>query len=185
MPFLPPNQQRQSTEDTVLSFAQNFQLITIHKHLCCMGVLCKWAKLLTDLQILGCELHKNAFNGPAPPGTAEGAILLGIESAPLSEDEYEDKMPSRILANNRQKTSDDGTCFFLHVTSIFSLLLQLLLSAERRKLGACCFNATRMCDGGGAVQYVWTTDEINSISQFETRPSTSGPNAALIGQTAE
>ena len=135
-----------------------------------MGVLCTWAKLLTDLQILGCELHKNAFNGRAPPGPAEGAILLGIESASLSEDEYEDKMTSRILANNRQKTSDDGTCFFLHVTSIFSLLLQLLLSAERRKLGACCFNATRMCDGGGAVQYVWTTDEINSISQFETRP---------------
>ena len=23
-----------------------------------MGVLCTWVKLLTDLQILGCELHK-------------------------------------------------------------------------------------------------------------------------------
>ena len=31
---------------------------------------------LTDLQILGCELHKNAFGGRAPPGPAEGAIAL-------------------------------------------------------------------------------------------------------------
>jgi len=27
-------------------------------------------KLLTDLQILGCELHKNAFGGPPRPGLA-------------------------------------------------------------------------------------------------------------------
>jgi len=27
-----------------------------------MGVLCAWVKLLIDLQILGCELHKNAFS---------------------------------------------------------------------------------------------------------------------------
>ena len=33
-------------------------------------------KLLTDLQILGCELHKNAFGGRAPPGPAGGAIAL-------------------------------------------------------------------------------------------------------------
>jgi len=26
-----------------------------------MGVMCTWVKLLTDLQILGCELLKNAF----------------------------------------------------------------------------------------------------------------------------
>ena len=26
-------------------------------------VFCTWVKLLTDLQILGCELHKNAFGG--------------------------------------------------------------------------------------------------------------------------
>jgi len=25
---------------------------------------------VTDLQILGCELHKNAFGGRAPPGLA-------------------------------------------------------------------------------------------------------------------
>jgi len=31
---------------------------------------------LTDLQILGCELHKNAFGGRATPGPAEGAIAL-------------------------------------------------------------------------------------------------------------
>jgi len=35
-----------------------------------------WVKLLTDLQILGCELHKNAFGGRAPPGPAGGAIAL-------------------------------------------------------------------------------------------------------------
>ena len=27
-------------------------------------------KTLTDLQILGCELHQNAFGGRAPPGPA-------------------------------------------------------------------------------------------------------------------
>jgi len=31
---------------------------------------------LRDLQILGCELHKNAFGGWAPPGFAGGAIAL-------------------------------------------------------------------------------------------------------------
>ena len=31
-------------------------------------------KTLTDLQILGCELHQNAFGGRAPPGPAAGAI---------------------------------------------------------------------------------------------------------------
>jgi len=35
-----------------------------------------WVKLLTDLQILGCKLHKNAFGGRAPPGPAGGAIAL-------------------------------------------------------------------------------------------------------------
>ena len=29
---------------------------------------------LTDQQILGCELHQNAFGGCAPPGPAGGAI---------------------------------------------------------------------------------------------------------------
>jgi len=33
-------------------------------------------KLLTDLQIWGCELHKKAFGGRAPPGPAGGAIVL-------------------------------------------------------------------------------------------------------------
>jgi len=31
---------------------------------------------LTDLQIAGCELHKNAFGGRAPPGPAGEAIAL-------------------------------------------------------------------------------------------------------------
>ena len=62
--------------DIVLSPAQNLQVITIHNYLCCMGVLCTWVKLLTDLQIRGCELHKNAFGGRAPPGPAGGATVL-------------------------------------------------------------------------------------------------------------
>jgi len=33
-------------------------------------------KTLTDLQILGCELHQNAFGGRAPPAPAGGAIAL-------------------------------------------------------------------------------------------------------------
>ena len=53
-----------------LSPAQNLQVLTTHNCLCCMGVLCTWVKLLTDLQILGCELHKNAFGGrPDPLGS--------------------------------------------------------------------------------------------------------------------
>ena len=33
-------------------------------------------KTVTDLQILSCELHQNAFGGRAPPGHARGAIVL-------------------------------------------------------------------------------------------------------------
>ena len=33
-------------------------------------------KTLTDLEILGCQLHQNAFGGRAPPGPAGGAIAL-------------------------------------------------------------------------------------------------------------
>ena len=39
-----------------------------------MGVLCTWVKLLTDMQISGCGLHKNAFGGRALHGPAGGAI---------------------------------------------------------------------------------------------------------------
>jgi len=35
-----------------------------------------WVKLLTDLQILGCELQKNAFGGRALPGPAGAAMAL-------------------------------------------------------------------------------------------------------------
>jgi len=34
------------------------------------------ATLPTDLQILGSELHNNAFGGRAPPGPAVGAIAI-------------------------------------------------------------------------------------------------------------
>ena len=48
-----------------------------------MGVLCAWVKLLTDLQILGCELHKNAFGGRTPPGPVGGAIQRSPDPLPL------------------------------------------------------------------------------------------------------
>ena len=48
----------QNCADIVLSPAQNLQVITVHNCVCCMGVFCTWVKLLTDLQILGGELHK-------------------------------------------------------------------------------------------------------------------------------
>jgi len=38
--------------------------------------LCTWMILLIDVQILGCELHRNAFGGRALPGPAGGAIAL-------------------------------------------------------------------------------------------------------------
>ena len=34
----------------------------------------QWVKLLTDLQILSCELHKNAFGGRTPPAPAGGEL---------------------------------------------------------------------------------------------------------------
>jgi len=40
--------------------------LNIKHYLCCMGVLCTWVKLLTDLQILGCKLYKNALGDRAP-----------------------------------------------------------------------------------------------------------------------
>ena len=40
-------------------------------------------KTLTDLQILGSELHQNAFGGRAPPGPAGGAIALPQTRYPL------------------------------------------------------------------------------------------------------
>ena len=38
--------------------------------------MCTWVKLLTDLQILGRELHKNAFGSRTLPRPAVGAIAL-------------------------------------------------------------------------------------------------------------
>jgi len=48
-----------------------------------MGVLCTWVKLLTDLQMLGCELHKSGLSGQAPPGPAGAAIALPQIPQPL------------------------------------------------------------------------------------------------------
>jgi len=41
-----------------------------------MGVLCTSVKLLTDLQILRCELHKNAFGGRARPGPRDPLAVV-------------------------------------------------------------------------------------------------------------
>jgi len=38
--------------------------------------MCTWVKVVTDLQILGCELRKNAFGGRAVIGPAGEAIAL-------------------------------------------------------------------------------------------------------------
>ena len=60
-----------------------------------------------------------------------------------------------ILVNNRQKTSADGICFSLHVLSMFSPLLLLLLSvnllstefSDRSKLSSYCSSTlVRCCD---------------------------------------
>jgi len=70
-----------NVRDGRFSPAQNLQVITIHNYLCCMGVMCTWVKLLTDLQILGCEVHKNAFGGRALTEPAGEAIVLPRPSA--------------------------------------------------------------------------------------------------------
>ena len=60
-----------------------------------------------------------------------------------------------ILVNNRQKTSADGICFSLHVLSMFSPLLLLLLAvnllstefSDRGKLSSYCSSTlVRCCD---------------------------------------
>jgi len=44
---------------------QTLECFIAHSHLRqCMGVLCTWVKLLTDLQILGRELHKKCVWRP-------------------------------------------------------------------------------------------------------------------------
>ena len=40
------------------------------------GLFVHVAKTLIDLQILGCEMHQNAFGGRDPTGPAGGAIVL-------------------------------------------------------------------------------------------------------------
>ena len=61
----------------------DFQVKKIHNYLFCMGVLCTWVKLLTDLQMLGCELHKSGLSGQAPPGPAGASIALPQIPQPL------------------------------------------------------------------------------------------------------
>jgi len=47
-----------------------------------MGVLFTWVKILTDLQILGCKLHKNAFGDRALPEPA-GKLQRSSDPQPL------------------------------------------------------------------------------------------------------
>jgi len=50
---------------------------------------------IADLQILGCEIHKKAFSGRAPPGPAGEAV-------PLPE------TPSRYKGRGRRKGEEKG-----------------------------------------------------------------------------
>ena len=47
------------------------------------GRLVQVGKTLTDLQILGCEMHQNTFGGRAPPGTGRGGNTASHPSSPL------------------------------------------------------------------------------------------------------
>jgi len=54
-------------------------------------------KSLTDVQILSCQLHQNAFGGRAPPGLAGGAIALPQTHWPLL---WEGEGKKRVVNNN-------------------------------------------------------------------------------------
>ena len=58
------------------SFSTDRICIPEKSHKMLHGPFVHEGKTLTDLQILGCELHQNAFGGRAPPGPAGGAIAL-------------------------------------------------------------------------------------------------------------
>jgi len=59
------------------------------------GRLVHVRETLTDLQILGCKLHKNAFGGRAPPGPVGGAI-----ASP--------RLPSRYKGEGRREGEEKG-----------------------------------------------------------------------------
>jgi len=68
-----------------------------------MGILCTWVTLLTDLQILGCELHKNSFGGRALPGPAGGAIAL-----PQAPSRCKGKWRGNERVGNRKREEGNG-----------------------------------------------------------------------------
>jgi len=72
----------------------NSQLLMLYGHLVHVG------KTLTDLEILVCELHKNAFGNRALPGPAGGAIALPRLS---SHYKGEGKGKERV-GNSRERT---------------------------------------------------------------------------------
>jgi len=56
-------------EDKIVENTQSGSLYVLKRHQ-------TTSLTLTDLQILGCEFHENAFGGRAMPGPAGGAIAL-------------------------------------------------------------------------------------------------------------
>jgi len=68
--FKPPIEKcRNISEDKIVENTQSWSLHVLKRHQTV-------SLTLTDLQILGCELHENAFGGRALPGPAGGAISL-------------------------------------------------------------------------------------------------------------
>jgi len=61
----------QTLECFIATLATQVRILVLSYSL--MGVLYTCVKLSTDLQILGCEMHKNAFDGRALPRPTGGA----------------------------------------------------------------------------------------------------------------
>ena len=64
------------SEDKIVENTQSRSLHVLKRHQ-------TTSLTLTDLQILGCELHENAFGSRAQPGPTGGAIALPQTPLPL------------------------------------------------------------------------------------------------------
>ena len=62
---------KKNSEDKIVENTQSCSLHVLKRHQ-------TTALTLTDLQILGCELHENAFGGRALPGHAGDPLLLAV-----------------------------------------------------------------------------------------------------------
>jgi len=74
----------------------------------CMGVLCTYVKLSTDLQILGCELHENAFGGRAPPGPTGCSYSAALPPGPLAVIRRREGRGRKGLGIGRRKGRMEG-----------------------------------------------------------------------------